>query len=247
MRKILIIVITLLFCATDSYADVCYDVKQDIADKAIKIIKQQKTLYKYCSICLDSKPQEINVKEVENSNPIKVNGNPIDLAHIYYKNGNKYINLGIKIGCIKDGEYYILSELDDLPEIHRTKENDKTKAKYKVEEIFNKCVATTETMKHETTLDMINQNTKINDCLEEAINNEIKKGFEINQQKKMKDYVKQLRKATYNFYYGVYAENKYCYGSCGTITSLLPYADEGNALTDLLESLLYLNITKEGY
>ena len=236
-----------MFLNTLAYADVCYDIRQDIVDKAVKIIKQQKTLYAYCSICPYAKAQEIKVKDVENSNPIKINGKPVDLAHLYYKDNNKYLNLGIKTGCIKDGEYYILSELDDLPEIHRTKENNKTKAKYKAQEIFNKCVATAENIKHETTLDMINQNTKINDCLEEAINNEIKKGFELKQQEKMNNYVNQLRKATYNFYYGVYAENKYCYGSCGTITTLLPYADEGNALTELLESLLYLNIAKNGY
>lgn len=247
MKKIVLIIISHLFLITTAYADICYDIRQEIADKAEKIIKKHDTLYSYCSICPQAKVQKINVKEVENSNPIKVNGNPIDLAHIYYKNGNKYINLGIKSGCIKDGEYYILSELNDLPEIHHTKENDKMKAKMQAQEIFEECVNVAENMKHETTLDMISQNTKINDCLEEAVNNEIKKGFEIKQQKNMKNYVKQLRNATYNFYYGVYTENKYCYGSCGTITSLLPYADEGNALTDLLESLLYLNIAKDGY
>lgn len=230
-----------------AYADVCYDVKQEVADKAAEIIKQQKILYDYCSICSDSKPQEITVKEVQNTNPVKINKKPVDLAHMYYKNGNKYINLGIKVGCIKDGDYYISSELDDLPEIHHTKESDKIKAKYQAEEIFNKCVDTAKNMKYETTLDMINQNTKINDCLEEAINNEIKRGFELKQQEKINNYVKQLREATYNFYYGIYAENKYCYGSCGTITTLLPHVDEGNALTELLESLLYLNIAKNGY
>ena len=94
---------------------------------------------------------------------------------------------------------------------------------------------------------MIERNIKANDCLNTAINQEIQKGFNAEQQVKIKQYVEQLRKNTIGFYYGIYAENKYCEGSCGTITNIIPYSDENKMLSELLERLLYLNITKNGY
>ena len=56
-----------------------------------------------------------------------------------------------------------------------------------------------------------------------------------------------MRKNTIGFYDGIYAENRYCEGSCGTITNIIPYSDENKMLSELLEHLLYLNITKNGY
>ena len=247
MKKILALIIILLCGISSAYADVCYDITQEIADKAVEIIKQQKIVYDFCSICSDAKPLKIKVKEVQNSNPVKINGNPIDLAHIYYKKDHKYINLGIKTGCINDGDYYISAELDELQEIHHTKENDKVKAKSQVQETLDACAAGVKKMPSQTTADMIQQSSKYNDCLNAAIEKEIEKGFAPELQKEMLHYLKQLKNSAFNFYDGIYAKNKYCYGSCGTMANILPFNDENKLLIEILEKLVYLNITRNGY
>lgn len=247
MKKSVLLVALLWIYAFNARADVCFDVSKDIADKAVEIIKTQKVLYDYCSICPDAQAKEIKVKDIENSNPIKVNRKSLDLAHIYFKENNKYINLGIKVGCIKNEQYNISAELNELPKIHHTIEGDKTLAKSLVKKIYENCFASVEKLPDQTTNDMIEKNVKINDCLNTAINQEIQKGFNTEQQVKMRQYVEQLRKNTIRFYYGIYAENKYCEGSCGTITNIIPYSDEGKMLSEILEHLLYLNIAKNGY
>ena len=247
MKKSVLFIALLWIYAFNVHADVCYDISKDIADKAVEIIKTQKVLYNYCSICPDTKAVEITIKDIENSNPIKVNGKSLDLAHTYYKENNKYINLGIKTGCIKNEQYNILAELKELPEIHHTVEGNKALAKSLTQKIYENCFASVEKLPDQTTNDMIERNIKINDCLNTAINQEIQKGFNAEQQVKMRQYVKQLRKATMGFYYSVYAENKYCEGSCGTIANIIPYSDEGKMLSELLEHLLDLNNTKNGY
>ena len=63
----------------------------------------------------------------------------------------------------------------------------------------------------------------------------------------MLTYFEQARNSIWNFYNDIYASNKYCYGQCGSITSLLSYNDEGLMLMQMLERLLYLNIAKNGY
>lgn len=59
--------------------------------------------------------------------------------------------------------------------------------------------------------------------------------------------MKQIREAALKFYFGVYTENKYCYGACGSMTNILSHSDEGKILADILERLIYLNISKNGY
>ena len=102
-----------------------------------------------------------------------------------------------------------------------------------IQKIYENCSASVEKLPDQTTNDMIEKNVKINDCLNTAINQEIQKGFNAEQQVKMRQYVEQLRKASIGFYYGIYTENKYCEGSCGTITNIIPYSDEGKMLSEL--------------
>ena len=35
-------------------ADICYDINHDISAIAVEILKSQKEIYKYCSICKDA-------------------------------------------------------------------------------------------------------------------------------------------------------------------------------------------------
>ena len=94
---------------------------------------------------------------------------------------------------------------------------------------------------------MIQNNIKINDCISSAIENEIKQGFNEQQQISMLKYLGQVREGVLNFYREIYGANKYCYGQCGSISNLLPYSDESIVLRAMLERLLYLNLAKNGY
>ena len=247
MKKIVLILGLISSLCANALADICYEVNEKVAQKAVNIIQKQNEIYDYCSICPDANPQIIPVDNIQNSNPIYAHGIALDLAHIYYKQDNKFINLGVASGCIKAGEYNISAELDNLPSIHHTKEDGREQAKIQAQDIFKKCVAEAELKDNATTADMIQQNIKINDCLEYAIKQEIEKGFISDEQTKILEYVRQIRKTAWNFYFGVYAENKYCQGGCGSMSNILPYADEYTILMNMLEKLIYLNIAKNGY
>ena len=246
MKKFWIFAFTMLL-SCNVYADVCIEVNEKSAAKAVSIIEQQKEIYDYCSICNDAKPQIISIKKVTKDKKVYVNDKPIDLAHTYFKQDNKYINLGIASGCIEDGQYGISAKLDKLTEFHHTKDINKEQAKQRANAIFEVCVAKVKNDKSQTTQDMIERNIKVNNCLAESIKQEIQKGFNEKQQAQMLTYFEQTRKGAWNFYNDIYAANKYCYGQCGSTTSLLPYNDEGLMLMQMLERLLYLNIAKNGY
>ena len=243
---VFIFALTMLF-SFNVYADVCVEVNEKSAAKAVSILEQQKEIYDYCSICNDAKPQIISIKNVTKDKKVYVNDKPIDLAHTYFKQDNKYINLGIASGCIEDEQYGISAQLDNLTEFHHAKALNKEQAKQEAQAIFDVCVTKIKNDKSQTTQDMIERNIKINNCLAEAIKQEIQKGFNEKQQAQMLTYFEQTRKGIWNFYNDIYASNKYCYGQCGSITRLLPYSDEGRILMQMLESLLYLNIAKNGY
>ena len=247
MKKIVLILGLFLSLIVNAWADICYDVNDKVANNAVNIIETQKEIYKYCSICPDANPQIIPVENVQNTNPIYVHGIALDLAHTYYKKNNKFINLGVASGCINAREYNITAELESLPNIHRTKESDREQAKIHAQAIFEKCIAEAKLKDDATTVDMVQQNRKINDCLENAIKQEIEKGFVADEQTKILEYVRQIRRAAWGFYFGVYAENKYCHGGCGSMSNILPYADEYTILMNMLEKVIYLNIAKNGY
>ena len=119
-RFMFIFTLTLLF-SFNVCADVCVEVREEIATKAVNILEKQKEIYDYCSTCNDAKPQTMLVKNVTKDKKVYVNDKPIDLAHTYFKQDNKYINLGIASGCIEDGQYGISAKLDKLTEFHHTK------------------------------------------------------------------------------------------------------------------------------
>lgn len=247
MKKIALICSFTLLFGFNVYADVCVEVNEESATKAVSIIEKQKKIYNYCSICDDAKPQTISVKNVTKDKKVYVNGIAIDLAHTYFKQDNTYINLGIASGCIENKTYGISAKLDNLTKFHQTKEIDKKQATQKAEAIYHACIYKIENDKTKTTQDIIRHNAKINNCLAEAVEQEIKKGFNPEQQSQILQNFEQTRKGVWNFYNDIYTTNKYCYGQCGSITSLLAYSDEGLILMQMLKSLLYLNIAKNGY
>ena len=247
MKKFFLILGLLLVLCTNSWADICYKVNDKVATNAVAIIQTQKEIYQYCSICPDAESEIITVKNIQKSNTVYVDGIALDLAHTYYKKDNKFINLGVTSGCIKAGDYDIPAELDNVPNIHHTQKSNRKQAKKQSQEIYEKCVDKAQIKENATTSDMIKQNIKINDCLVSVIKSEIENGFNPEKQKEMIETFNQIRKSVWKFYYDIYAENKYCYGTCGTIANVLPYADEGKILMEMLEKSIYLNLSKNGY
>ena len=247
MKKFILILGLILSLASNVRADVCYDVDEKVLMKAAKIVGEQTEIYQYCSICREETPKIIKIDNVKADKRLYVNGQPQDLAHVYYKENDKFINLGIASGCIKNNDYNIQSELKELPTIHRSYDKDKKQAEQEAQKIFNKCNEASPNANPVTTVDMVEYNIDLNGCIATAIEKEITKGFEPEKQNEMIDYMQQARKNIWKFYFGIYAQNKYCSGTCGTMTNLLPYADEGDLLMNMLEKILYLNIAKNGY
>lgn len=252
MKKFILILslaaISLLNSAPQALADVCYDIDKDTANKVVCIIKQHSEIYEYCSICQTAKPTKINVENVKNTNPILVNDRPLDIAHLYYKKENKFINIGVEAGCIKAGEYGIMPDLDRLMVISPSEESNRQQAKNKAQEIYHQCLAVNSKESNKTTTaEMIKQNSKVNECLAAAVQQEIERGFSKEKQQEMSEYLLKSRKAVFNFYDRIYSQNKYCLGQCGSMANLLPYSDEGYLLQKMLEDLIYLNIAKNGY
>lgn len=242
MKKVLLIF--LLVWSNSAWADICYDIDEQTAENAFKLIQQQEEIYEYCSLCDKAKPVIIPVQNVVKGSPVSVNSRELDLAHTYYKNKGKFINLGIASGCIKAGEYNIAAELADLPVKQPTEIDYHQISRLQMKDIFDKCSSSA---KSEKSIIPEKQNKQINNCLVEAIKTEIKKGFGNNQQAQMLKYLEQVRKSVFNFYYGIAAESKYCSGECGIMPSIQPYAEEGKVLSDILERLIYMNNVKDGY
>ncbi len=91
----------------------------------------------------------------------------------------------------------------------------------------------------ETTGDMTEWGYKVNNCLEDAIIEEIKKGFLPTNHAEIINHLKMLRKGTFLLNGDIYIINKYCYGSCGTQGLVLPYGDEIDTLKTILEKMVY--------
>lgn len=245
MKKIIIGIALLLVLNSEAVADICYDVDEKVSAKAVSLIQNQKEIYRYCSICSEAEAEVIQVKNIKPGNPVSVDDKELDLAHTYYKENGKFINLGISSGCIKDGEYNVKAELDELPNKQTAEINYHQISMQQAQDIFDKCSNTAKSEKF-TIPEIEKQNQKIVDCLAEAIKTEIKKGFRDSQQVKMLSYLEQVRKSVFDFYYGISAESKYCSGECRIMPSIQPYADEGKVLLDMLEHLLYINNVKDG-
>ena len=119
------------------------------------------------------------------------------------------------------------------------------RASDEAQKIHNNCIQMYEEGQ-ETTAEIVIRNIKINNCIADAIKSEIKIGFSQKQQNKMFEKLELIRESVLAFYQTLHSENIYCDNSCGSISTLLPYADEGYALHNMLENLIYLNLQKGG-
>ena len=247
---IILILFMIISCfnAKCAWSDICYEIKENAIARAEEILKHQKEIYQYCSICQETQIRKITIKDVKSDSPLLINNEAVDLAHIYYKEGDDFVNLGVASGCISENEHNIKAKLDDLPDIHYLKEGTTEKAKEKAKKAYEDCVEQNKSLQeHQTTAEMVRVNTLINNCLTEKIKQEIAQGFDEDMRQGMYQDIEKMRKSISDFYGKIYSANKYCEGRCGTISTLLPYVDEGSVLIEMLEKLFYLNINKNGY
>lgn len=250
MKKAILILFMIISCfnAKCAWSDICYEIKENAIARAEEILKHQKEIYQYCSICQETQIRKITIKDVKSDSPLLINNEAVDLAHIYYKEGDNFVNLGVASGCISENEHNIKAKLDDLPDIHYLKEGTTEKAKEKAKKAYEDCVEQNKSLQeHQTTAEMVRVNTLINNCLTEKIKQEIAQGFDEDMRQGMYQDIEKIRKSISDFYGKIYSANKYCEGRCGTISTLLPYVDEGSVLIEMLEKLFYLNINKNGY
>lgn len=77
-----------------------------------------------------------------------INNEAVDLAHIYYKEGDDFVNLGVASGCISENEHNIKAKLDDLPDIHYLKEGTTEKAKEKAKKLMRIALSKTKVFKN---------------------------------------------------------------------------------------------------
>ena len=224
MKKAILILFMIISCfnAKCAWSDICYEIKENAIARAEEILKHQKEIYQYCSICQETQIRKITIKDVKSDSPLLINNEAVDLAHIYYKEGDDFVNLGVASGCISENEHNIKAKLDDLPDIHYLKEGTTEKAKEKAKKAYEDCV-------------------EQNKSLQEH------QGFYEDMRQGMYQDIEKMRKSISDFYGKIYSANKYCEGRCGTISTLLPYVDEGSVLIEMLEKLFYLNINKNGY
>ena len=113
--KLILCTLIIFFQANLALSDICYDITDnDVITKATDILKQQNEIYDYCSVCMNAEPRKIIIHEIKAGNPILINQQGIDLAHIYYKDGNNFVNLGVTSGCFSANEYGIKEKLEKL-------------------------------------------------------------------------------------------------------------------------------------
>ncbi|MBQ8784954.1 MAG: hypothetical protein IJZ59_02805 [Alphaproteobacteria bacterium] len=247
LKKILIIIFATCIFYKTANADVCYYINKQTIKNAVEIIKKQKEVFKYCSICPSAEALKIAVKNISETSPIAINGTNVDIAHLYYFKNNNFINIGIEAGCIKNGQYGIEKSLNKLPILYDSKEKNMELIEAKIQKIHNKCSSLSKNKNNITTNDMIDYNSQCSQYFIEEIKKEIKTAFSPHEQTKMLEYLSQSENAIFNFYNNIYSANKYCDGQCGTMATYLPYIDKISMLEKMLKKLLYLNLTKNGY
>ena len=247
MKKFLFYIMC-IFYSSNAVADICYDISEDVESIAYDIISKQTEIYKYCSICPEAKPKKIIISDIQKANPILINGEAIDLAHIYYKKDNQFINLAIATKCISDGQYNITATLQELQTTNRNSEKDRIETQKQAKEYFQTCFKESAPNKeHLTTTDIIEKNALYRECIISKIKEEIRKSFTLKEQENIIKSLEGIQKNTFSFYSSLYQTNKYCEPSCGSISLIIPYIDEGTILKKILEDILYLNIIKGEY
>lgn len=218
MKKFAFVLGLMLLINTNAWADICYDVNDEVATRAVDIIGTQNEIYQYCSICSDSKPKTISVNNVQKGNPVYVDGIALDLAHTYYKHKGKFINIGVASGCIKAGEHHIASELESF-EAH-TKEKNKIKELKKkffdCSDTFNveekKC---SEMWKMKCYNHLMQAHKNVQKCYKQTAIELFKTFYELSEKDAEKKY-DTFQKFMYDQYLFVYTESDYCKkNNCG--------------------------------
>lgn len=146
MYKYLLTTASILTITQPVFADVCYNTDMKTALRAADILKKQKEAYKYCSICAMHTAEILKIKNLRADKGVYINGEHVDIAHVYYKDKGSFLNLGVMSGCIKDGQYNISAKLTALPSVTDAEDYRKL-AETKAAGIYTDCSASADKRK----------------------------------------------------------------------------------------------------
>lgn len=241
MKKFLFfLILALSVNSKHVFADVCFYLNRNVAEKASQSLKKGSEIINYCELCSNAEAnsetiREFSIKKVPDQNyyTLSINQNEKDIAYIYVKKSdNTYENLAYISRCNEASQNNISHFRSDFPiikEKSQTQISDGIKAK--VDDIIKNC----------------HQENILDDCLYTAIKKQIIIGFDPNEQQIMLKTLDDTRKSVFRFYDTIYNQNKYCLGKCGTMAHYLAKDDEIELLKNMLSRLIYLNDVKNGY
>ena len=241
MKKLLLILGLCLAFNTGARADICYDIDDKVATDAVDVIQSQKEIYEYCSICPDAISKKIPISNVIKGSPIYVNGIALDLAHTYYKQGNKFVNLGVASGCIKAGEYNIPAELNNF-ETH-IKEKNKIKD---LRQKFVKCSDTYDAKEQKCSTPwgwwcynyLTQAHEDVRQCYKEIAVDLFKKYYGLSENDAEKRY-DTFQKFMYDQYLFLYTESEYCKkNNCGVSIYLYSEYATTRSLYDYINKMI---------
>ncbi len=108
MKKLLfLLILNLLLNIKLVWADVCFYVSSQAAQKSVQFLKKNSEIINYCELCSNSEAQSeiiqnVSFKQVPKSDyyVLSINNNEKDIAYVYVKtNDNNYENLAYIVGC----------------------------------------------------------------------------------------------------------------------------------------------------
>ena len=255
LKKISIIALFfLLFNANISKADICVDVDERVAKKALAEIEKYEEVTSYCSLCAEAKPSILKAKDAKivkidkNIFSLMIDGQVQDLAYLYIDKTKSYKNLAFIAGCSEVKKHSIPQTMVIFVEKKKQTSDEIWQKSHKMaKEIVKICEQKATRNNPQTTADVRVAEIKLNDCITSAIKKEIRQAFPADKQKEMYDIVLNTRKSISSFYWKIYNENKYCEPTCGTMAQVIYLSQESKVLEDMLTRAIFLNINKNGY
>jgi hypothetical protein len=125
MKKIMTIFLTLVFALTFAFsvfADQAAYISEKDAKRAVKLLKKKKQIKHFCEPCSDTEIETVEIETIEAVHTdtedyweVKINGQGVDLAYIYYeKKKDKWQNVAMKLKIeVSDVSEYLTGEMTE--------------------------------------------------------------------------------------------------------------------------------------
>ena len=119
LKRIAIAACVTLSCGVVVWADQAACLTEKDANKAAEVLRVAKQLREYCAPCDDTGWRKVDIETVDVvggscGTEVKVNGSGIDLAYVYVREDDKWVNLAKVVGVKVHDVPKVLP--DDLPE-----------------------------------------------------------------------------------------------------------------------------------